>query len=94
MEPVSAEPPIFVEPIAWMAAAAIPPAAAMDDEGAVDEGFAAKVAREVLDDMLSEVVAENADGERQPTAEPRVPRFPPPPAACCHAQTDDRCSPP
>ena len=37
VEIVSAEPRIFVEPIAWMAAAAIPPAAAMDDEGAVDD---------------------------------------------------------
>ena len=52
---------------------AISPAAAMDDEGAVDEGFAAKVAREVLDDMLSVVVAKYPDGERQRTAEPRVP---------------------
>ena len=97
VEPISSLPTvekIYAPNVYPFPPVAISPAAAMDDEGAVDEGFAAKVAREVLDDMLSEVVAENADGERQPTAEPRVPRFPPTPAACCHAQTDDRCSPP
>ena len=69
-------------------------AAAMDVDEAVDEHAQAKVVRECIDDMMAKVVAQFPDGERQRTAEPCVPRFPPTPAACCHAQTDDRCSPP
>ena len=72
-----------------------PVAAAMDVDGVADEPWLAqaKVVRELMAGMMAKVVAEYSDGERQRTAEPCVPRFPPTPAACCHAQTDDRCSP-
>ena len=70
-------------------------AAAMDVDEAVDQTDSMKVLRECVENMVANVVAQfPQDGERQRSAEPRVPRFPPTPAACCHAQTDDRCPPP
>ena len=56
VEPISSLPTvekIYAPNVYPFPPVAIPPAAAMDDEGAVDEGFAAKVAREVLDDMMA-----------------------------------------
>ena len=52
-----------------------PVAAAMDVDGVADEPWLAqaKVVREFVDDMMAKIVAKYPDGERQRTAEPRVP---------------------
>ena len=55
-------------------------AAPMVVEEAIDEDVVAQVAREVVGDLFAKVIAEYPDGERQRSAEPRVPRFPPTPA--------------
>ena len=47
--------------------------APMDVEEPVDEHAQAKVVREFVDDMMAKIVAKYPDGERQRTAEPRVP---------------------
>ena len=67
------------QPVAAAMKPTTPRLQSMDVEEAVDEDVEAKVARELVDDLLAKVDAEYPDGERQRSAEPRVPRFPPTP---------------